>query len=273
MFSRVFVLAEVDTKFLACVNNLDPSKTTIRDGSVNYYPHHIGDYLRDTLHLSAIEDLVYRRMLDLYYASEKPLPLEFNWLCKLLRLHDDKEREAVKEILRQFFDQTESGWRNKRADKEIRLSYQRAKVARANGKRGGRPKTQRVISGLAKHNPTLTQEKATQNQNQNQNQYPKPKEEIKAVASLPDWLPLEAWKAWLEVRQKNRAPNTPRALTLALQSLERLKGEGHDPAAVLENATVRGWRGLFPPPKAAASGDLSKLIREIEEEDKKRAAH
>jgi len=239
---------------------------------MNYYPHHIGDYLRDTVHLSALEDGVYRRMLDLYYASEKPLPEDFSWLCKLLRASDDKEREAVKEILRQFFVKTEEGWRNKRADREIKLSYQRAKVARQNGKRGGRPKTQRVISGLAKHNPDLTQGKATQNQYQNHIPITKTKEE-RQVAQLPSWLPLEAWQTWLEVRSKSRAPNTPRALSLALRDLEKLRGEGHDPLAVLENAAVRGWRGLFPPPAAAKTSDVGQLIREIEEEDKKRAAH
>src|SRR5688572_682367 len=43
----------------------------------------------------------------------------------------------------------------------------------------------------------------------------------KGVAALPDWLPVEAWQTWLEVRTKNRAPNTTRALNLALRELER----------------------------------------------------
>jgi hypothetical protein len=59
---------------------------------VNYYPHHIGDYLRDTVHLTMIEDGAYRRMLDLYYASEKPLPLDLSWLCRLMRAERDEEK-------------------------------------------------------------------------------------------------------------------------------------------------------------------------------------
>lgn len=70
------------------------------------------------------------------------------------------------------------------------------------------------------------------------------KGEGRAVA-LPDWLPAEAWSAWLEVRAKNRAPNTPAALRLALKELAILKASGQDPQAVLERATTRGWRGLF----------------------------
>jgi hypothetical protein len=104
--------------------------------------------------------------------------------------------------------------------------------------------------------------------------YKTTEERQNGVAALPDWLSREPWDAWLEVRRKIRAPNTPRALNLALRELERLKGQGQDPCAVLEQSTLRGWRGLFPLAKVNGSDpDVSKLIREIEEEDKKRAAH
>ena len=43
---------------------------------MNYYPFHIGDYLSATRHLSWEEDCAYRRLLDVYYTSEKPLPIE-----------------------------------------------------------------------------------------------------------------------------------------------------------------------------------------------------
>jgi hypothetical protein len=69
--------------------------------------------------------------------------------------------------------------------------------------------------------------------------------------ALPDWLPHEAWEAWLEVRQKARAPNTGRALRLALNELSRLRDNGQDPQAVLDQSTTRGWRALFPVKGAA----------------------
>jgi hypothetical protein len=67
-----------------------------------------------------------------------------------------------------------------------------------------------------------------------------------ASVTLPAWVPEDAWNAWLEVRPKVKAPNTPRALALALRDLEKLRDEGNDPRAVLEAAVVKGWRGLFP---------------------------
>jgi hypothetical protein len=53
-----------------------------------------------------------------------------------------------------------------------------------------------------------------------------------------------------------------------------LKGQGQDPSAVLEQSTLRGWRGIFPLAKVNGSeADVNKLIAEIEAEDKKRATH
>lgn len=142
---------------------------------MNYYPHHIGDYLRDTAHLTIVEHGAYRRMLDLYYASEKALPLDLEWLCRLIRAEETQERDAVHFVLTHYFSKKADGWHNKRADEEIAKNKPRAKAARINGKLGGRPKTQRVIS----ENPVGTQmvsekvksgnpDESSQNQNQNQ---------------------------------------------------------------------------------------------------------
>lgn len=74
----------------------------------------------------------------------------------------------------------------------------------------------------------------------------KRREEKKRAFALPDWVPQEPWFAWLEVRSKNRAPNTPRALQLAVKELDRLRGMGQDPAALLDKATLNGWRSIWP---------------------------
>lgn len=78
---------------------------------------------------------------------------------------------------------------------------------------------------------------------------------VNGALALPDWLPKESWSAWLEVRAKVKAPNTDRALRLALRDLDKLRGMGQDPNAVLEQATTRGWRGLF----AVKEGDMQNV--------------
>jgi hypothetical protein len=67
-----------------------------------------------------------------------------------------------------------------------------------------------------------------------------------AVAAVPDWLPGDAWQSFAEMRAKIRAPLTDKAKTLALAELGKLRDQGHDPRAVLEQSVMNGWRGLFP---------------------------
>jgi uncharacterized protein YdaU (DUF1376 family) len=96
---------------------------------VNYYEHHLGDYMRDAGHLSMLEEGAYRRLLDVYYAHERPLPLSKTETAKLARATSKPERTAVASVLLEFFHETAEGWRHKRCDAEIER-YQ-AKQAKA----------------------------------------------------------------------------------------------------------------------------------------------
>ena len=75
----------------------------------------------------------------------------------------------------------------------------------------------------------------------------KKKTSAKREFRIPDWIPREPWQAWIEVRAQLKAPNTARALELAVRTLDDLRNNGHTPTAILELATQRGWRGLFAP--------------------------
>ena len=86
---------------------------------MNFYPFHIGDYATATGHLSWVEDIAYRRLLDLYYVTESPLVPDVKALCRLLRAHEPAQQEAVKTMLEEFFERTDAGWRHKRCEEEI----------------------------------------------------------------------------------------------------------------------------------------------------------
>jgi uncharacterized protein YdaU (DUF1376 family) len=138
---------------------------------MNYYPFHVGDYLRDTVHLEPMQDLAYRRILDLYYMTESPIPLETQSVSRRLRLGS----ELVVDVLNEFFICTENGYIHKRCDAEIASYQRRSDRARQNGKAGGRPKNQQTKpSGLPvgtqqepSRNPVETQWKANHNHNHN----------------------------------------------------------------------------------------------------------
>lgn len=151
---------------------------------MNYYPHHIGDYITATAHLTMLEDGAYRRLLDLYYSTEKRLPRDRKALYRLARARTKEEQDAVDVVVEEFFCETDDGWFHSRCDEEIEKARVLAERARTNGKKGGRPakakpsdnpeakpeaknnnpeETQPVISGLAKQNPEETQSKPSDN--------------------------------------------------------------------------------------------------------------
>ena len=86
---------------------------------MNYYNRHIGDYARDTSHLSFAEDGAYNRMLDYYYATEAPLPLDRAILYRRVRARSKAERGMIDRLLTEFFTETADGWRKGRCDEEI----------------------------------------------------------------------------------------------------------------------------------------------------------
>lgn len=127
---------------------------------MRFYRHHIGDYRAATSHLSWDEDAAYRRLLDIYYATEHPLPADVAQVCRLARATSPSQRRAVETVLREFFVLLDDGWHQKRCDDELQKAAGQVAASRENGTKGGRPpkprdnpdETQQVISG----NPDIT---------------------------------------------------------------------------------------------------------------------
>lgn len=86
---------------------------------MNYFELHLGDYEAATAHLSMLEDAAYCRMLRIYYRTEKPLPSDVAKVCRLVRANSKPERDAVQQVLDDFFRLEEDGWHQARADAEI----------------------------------------------------------------------------------------------------------------------------------------------------------
>lgn len=110
---------------------------------MHYYQFHISDWALHTSHLDIEEEAIYRRLLDYYYDTEQPIPTETQRVIRRLRL--GAHTDLVGLILEEFFIKKADGWHNLRADKEIAEYNAKAETARANGKKGGRPKKQKQL--------------------------------------------------------------------------------------------------------------------------------
>ena len=93
---------------------------------MQHYQFHIGDYAQATAHLSPLEDLAYRRLLDLYYSTEAPIQNDIKAVARKIRL----DQESVAQVLSEFFTLTDEGFRHHRCDEELDAIYSKSDAAR-----------------------------------------------------------------------------------------------------------------------------------------------
>lgn len=134
---------------------------------MNYFELHIGDYQRKTAHLSLAEHGAYSLMLQVFYATEKPLPENRQLLYRILRVSRAADRKAVDSVCEQFWQRTEKGITNKRAELVLAVYHNWLEKQKLNGGRGGRPpkpklnpnQTDGLSLGSSEDNPNETQTK------------------------------------------------------------------------------------------------------------------
>jgi len=100
--------------------------------TVHFYGFNLGDYLKKTRHLSLLEDLAYRRMLDLYYRDEKPLQGNAAAIARAIGMREHVAE--VSTVLAEFFEETAGGWENDRADEEIAAYRKKVRAAAKAGR-------------------------------------------------------------------------------------------------------------------------------------------
>lgn len=98
---------------------------------MHYYQHNIGDYRKDTGHLTLLEHGIYRQLLDTYYTEELPLTTDLNKLMRSHSVRNADEMQAFQNVLNDFFELTEKGYVHDRCDKELEKIYGKSEKARA----------------------------------------------------------------------------------------------------------------------------------------------
>lgn len=155
---------------------------------MNYYERHLGDYAKDTAHLTMIEHGAYSLLLDRYYGTEQGIPAD--QAHRIARARTKEEKAAVDVVLAEFFLLVDGVWTNRRAEEEIIKTQAKINAAKENGKKGGRPKkqksgseneTQQKPSGLFMGSENETQQKAHQSPD-TRHQIP---EELPVVSEQP----------------------------------------------------------------------------------------
>jgi uncharacterized protein YdaU (DUF1376 family) len=103
---------------------------------MHYYERHIGDYLKDTAHLSLLEHGAYARLMDVYYTREGAIPEKD--VNRLIGARTKDERQAMQDVLTEFFELVDGHYVQARCDREIaRFKEKQAKARKSAEARWG----------------------------------------------------------------------------------------------------------------------------------------
>jgi uncharacterized protein YdaU (DUF1376 family) len=197
---------------------------------MHYYPHHIGDFLRDTVSLSPKECYFYLRLIWLYYESENPLPDDVEVLAFKIGARDDLD--CVRILLRTFFryDQDLKSYTHQRIEDEIKKYQRKAKSAIAANQI--RWKSEKGLKSDANQILTNNQQPITNNQLIKKSS---------ASSLKPEDVSDVVWSDFLALRKANKSPLTE----TAIKGIKReAVNAGMTLEKVLQLCCARGWRGF-----------------------------
>lgn len=67
----------------------------------------------------------------------------------------------------------------------------------------------------------------------------------KPKIEIPDWIPSDAWAAYIAMRKSMKKAPTDRAVSLLIGKLSKLRDLGNDPGAVLDQSTLKNWTDVY----------------------------
>jgi uncharacterized protein YdaU (DUF1376 family) len=199
---------------------------------MHYYQFNIGDYQSHTSHLSEIEDLVYRRLLDWYYLHEIPIPLDESEVSRQIRMRSHTESIAI--VLQEYFERTDDGWIHHRANKEIAKAGDKSEKASASAKARWSKKDANALQTQSESNATHNTLPITQDTEH--------KTQKKAtVVATPFGVSDSVWQEFIAHRKSKKA----RVTQLVIDGIsEQARIAGWSLEDALKETIVRNWQSF-----------------------------
>jgi uncharacterized protein YdaU (DUF1376 family) len=197
-----------------------------------YYQFNIGDYQSHTSHLSEIEDLVYRRLLDWYYLHEIPIPLDESEVSRQIRMRSHTESIAI--VLQEYFERTDDGWIHHRANKEIAKAGDKSEKAKASANARWGKKDANALQTQSDSNATHNTLPITQDTEH--------KTQKKAtVVATPFGVSDSVWQEFIAHRKSKKARVTQLVID-GIQKEASIAGWSLEDA--LKETIVRNWQSF-----------------------------
>jgi len=222
---------------------------------MHYFQFNIGDYASHTSRLTPLEDLAYRRMLDLYYLNEQPLNGCVTDVARELGLSEHVNE--VEYILSKFFTKTEKGFTQKRIDLEIKKYKSNARNKSKAGKASAKARAAKASSKVTGVEQALNTESTHEQLNINHKPITNNQEPITSlvikdiVAKAPKFdfknellllgVDKQVLEDWLTVRKNRKASNTKTAFNGLIREVEK---SGLSVGDAVEVSAQNSWTGF-----------------------------
>lgn len=179
-----------------------------------------------------MQDLAYRRLIDLYYLQEKPIPAQNP--AALIGLNDCST--DVEHVLNTYFVLSEQGWVNKRVEQEIHAYKDNIRHKSEAGKKSAEARKANKINAPEQLlNSSSTDVQLTNNHKPITNNY-KPNKLL-----TPEGVLQSVWDDFVAQRKAKKAAITQ----TALKSIEReARKAGISLNDALQEICARGWTGF-----------------------------
>ena len=197
---------------------------------MHYYQHNIGDFDKDTRHLSRVERSIYRDLIEYYYTIEKPLPLDLQVICRKIIAKSNEESTSVEQVLNEFFNETPIGWYHVRCEEELERfrcsTSQKSEAGKASAAKK-KEKLQQAINGKSTSVEQTFNGASTKQETINNIHKPLNKNTKEKVAKAPDY-PFEKKlldfgaeqkyvTTWMQIRKKKSGVNSEAAMELFME--------------------------------------------------------
>ena len=149
---------------------------------MHYYPHHIGDFIRDTARLSDSQTMAYLRLMWTYYDTEASLPND----PKKLAFQIGASADDVQLILEHYFVLEADLWRHRRCDAEIAAF--KGKKEKAAASANARWKAAKALPSDSERNANASKNDANQEPRTNNQEEEKPRKRSSSPVLLKTYI-------------------------------------------------------------------------------------
>jgi uncharacterized protein YdaU (DUF1376 family) len=207
-----------------------------------YFPLYVGDLLKKFIEYPTFEERGAWLSIVTALIQNDGILVDDETVFFKCMIFDEKNKQLLKQMLSKCLKRNKKGWYS---DDVNALIFRQKEVSRKRaeaGAKGGR-KSSKKNKQLLKQSSSISKSKSIKKEIDKSISKEKTTSEQKT--ELPDWIDLEVWNGFLEMRKKKKKPATDYAKKLLIGKLGDFKKKGLCANRILQQSIVNGWTSVY----------------------------